>query len=104
MAIDCHIARLRAEPGHVRVKAHVDDERVLRGAVDTGLEQESVALRPELVAYLLSSDRVDYCLDLTSRHAGIEYQHVWSEIRIGLRQGGRAHSCESHQEHPAKPD
>src|SRR5258705_12493931 len=104
MAVDCHVARLRAEAGHVRVKAHVNDERALRGAVDTRLEQECVALSPELVAYLLSSDRVDRCLNLTGWHAGIEHQHVRSEIRIGWRQGGRAHSCQSHQEHPAKPD
>ena len=63
------VARRGAEAGDARVVADLEVQRVLRRAVGAGLEQQRVALRPELVRHLLRGDRVDGRLDLARRHA-----------------------------------
>ena len=89
--IDDDIARRSAEAGHIRVIADLEVKRIGRRSVRAGLEQQCVALRPELVGDLLRGDRVNCRLDLALRHRRVEHQHVRTEIGCpGLR---RARGC-----------
>ena len=90
VAVDRHVTRVPAQTGHLGVVADLDDERVGGRPVDTGLEQQGVALGPHLVVDLLRVDRVGGGLDLGRRHARVEHLDVRSEVdRPGPGRGGR---------------
>jgi hypothetical protein len=75
------MTRSRAEPGDLLVVADLEVERMLGAAVRARLEQDGVALRPELVRDLLRRDRVELRLDVRLRHARVEDLHVGPEVR-----------------------
>ena len=83
------VARVTSESGDLGVVADPDDERVGRGAVAAGLEQQRIALGSHLVVDLLGVDRVDRRLDIALRHARVEHLYVRPEVRIPGRAGGR---------------
>src|ERR1700733_11390668 len=87
MTVDCDVVRRCTQAGHFGVEAYLEGEGGRRAAVHTRLEQEGVALRAELVAYLLGGDGVDGRLDLTRRHAGIEDDDIGAE-RYSVRSLG----------------
>ncbi len=83
------VARVAAEACHLGVVADLHDERVGRGAVAAGLEQQRVALAAHLVVDLLGIDGVDGRLDVARRHARVEHRHVRPEVRVPGGRGRR---------------
>ena len=79
--VDHDVVRRGSESRDCRVVADLEVERILGRSVGAGLEQQRIALRPELVRDLLSLDRVDRRLDLARRHARVEDDHVRAEVR-----------------------
>ena len=79
--VDDNVVRGGAEARNGGVVADLKIKGGAGASICAGHEQQSVALRSELVGNLLVGDRVDDRLDLTCRHAGVKDRHVRSEIR-----------------------
>ncbi len=102
LAVDRHIGRRGTQTGDLGVVAHLDLQRLGGTAVDAGLEQERIAVRPHLGVDLLRVNRVEGRLDLPDRHARVEHDHVRPERsrRRGRRGSTRARTrseCEKRQ-------
>src|SRR5207248_6247200 len=91
-AVDDDVAGRPSESRDLGVVADLEIEGVGSRSVRSGLEQQCVALRTELVRDLLRGNVVDRRLDLARRHARIEDDHVRTEI--WPRSGGGAAASE----------
>ncbi len=80
-AIDDHVSRRLSEARHARVVPDLEDERTALRPIRAGLEQQRIALAPELVVDLLGRHGIYSSLDRCLRHVRIEDQHVRAKIR-----------------------
>src|SRR5260370_36216674 len=70
-AVDDDVVWAEPQARETHVVAHLQDERVRRGAIRARSEQKRKTLGPKLVVHLLARYRFEHRLDLALRHARV---------------------------------